>query len=297
MPTVSLTASSADAFVGQPITLTWSSANAAACTASGPWSGPLPTSGSQSVTPTAAGLQTYSISCTGAGGTANASVTVTSTTPTVSITNNFVENAVTISTSEGAPYGDGDIWTRKLDLSHSTFGYGPTKVVRLYICLSGQVAVSQCSQQTAATAPLSDQMLAALDAGIAAYASTGTRLLIRFVYHMGPPGVETPINLILTHIDQLAPILIKHRDLIFALQAGFLGDWGQWYNGGCYGPAAVREFFRGHRETADRQGAFVLQRCVSDSLTVGRCPADVYGGDDEVRRRPGTERRRLRFGR
>jgi hypothetical protein len=175
-------------------------------------------------------VQTYSISCSGAGGTANASATVTSTTPTVSITNNFVENAVTISTSEGAPYGDGDIWTRQLDLSHSAYGYGPTKIVRLYICLSGQVAVNQCAQQTAATAPLSDQMLAALEAGIAAYDGTGTRLLIRFVYHMGPPGVETPINLILTHIDQLAPILIKHRDLIFALQAGFLGDWGQWYN-------------------------------------------------------------------
>jgi subtilase family protein len=49
--------------LGQSSTITWSSANAAGCTASGNWSGSLPASGSQTVVPTAGGTATYSLTC------------------------------------------------------------------------------------------------------------------------------------------------------------------------------------------------------------------------------------------
>lgn len=74
-PTVSFTGSTTD-LVGQPFVLSWSSTNATSCTASGAWSGTEQVSGSQSVTPTDAGSLTYTITCAGAGGSANASVTV-----------------------------------------------------------------------------------------------------------------------------------------------------------------------------------------------------------------------------
>lgn len=230
-PTVILAASTANAFVGQPITLTWSSTNATSCAASGGWSGALATSGSQSVTATGAGVVTFSILCTGSGGSASASSAVTATTPAVSVTNTFSPNAVTISTSEGAPYGDGDLWTHVFDHYTAKHGYGPTKVIRLYICLSGQVGFNLCSQAPTPTGALSDQMLAGIDAGIGAYAGSGARLMIRFTYNFGgnPTDRDAPIDIISKHIDQLAPILLKHKDLIFALEAGFIGQWGEWH--------------------------------------------------------------------
>lgn len=45
--------------------MTWSSNSGTSCTASGGWSGSLAASGTQTVTPTAAGTDTFSLSCTG----------------------------------------------------------------------------------------------------------------------------------------------------------------------------------------------------------------------------------------
>jgi hypothetical protein len=63
-----LTISATSIVLGDSATISWSSATAASCTASGSWSGPLPTSGSQIVTPSAGGTETYSITCANAIG-------------------------------------------------------------------------------------------------------------------------------------------------------------------------------------------------------------------------------------
>ncbi|MYM26786.1 DUF3443 family protein [Duganella sp. CY15W] len=78
-PTVSLTLAPANITTAQSTVMSWSSANATSCTASGAWSGSKATSGSISVTPTAAGNFTYSLACTGDGGTANASAALSVT--------------------------------------------------------------------------------------------------------------------------------------------------------------------------------------------------------------------------
>jgi len=64
--------------VGTPITLTWaSSPNTSGCVASGAWTGNLSANGSQSVTPTAPGEQTYALKCSAAGGDDTGSATIT----------------------------------------------------------------------------------------------------------------------------------------------------------------------------------------------------------------------------
>jgi hypothetical protein len=68
-PAPSLVLSANSINLGQSFTVNWSSANAASCTASGAWSGTLATSGSQTLTPTAGGTDSYSLSCTNAIGT------------------------------------------------------------------------------------------------------------------------------------------------------------------------------------------------------------------------------------
>jgi Subtilase family len=89
IPTLSLSVPSIK--LGSTATLTWTSVYATSCTASGSgsgisanWSGALATSGSAVLTPTAAGTQTYMLTCTNAFGTSaagTASLPVYSGTP------------------------------------------------------------------------------------------------------------------------------------------------------------------------------------------------------------------------
>ncbi|MBS0379408.1 MAG: Ig-like domain repeat protein [Proteobacteria bacterium] len=88
-PTVSLAVAPAAITLGGSATLTWSSTNATACTASGAWSGSEAVNGSSSVTPKTTGTQTYTLTCTGAGGSvaksASLTVAAVNATPTVTI--------------------------------------------------------------------------------------------------------------------------------------------------------------------------------------------------------------------
>jgi hypothetical protein len=65
-PTLALASTSVE--VGKPTTITWSSANATSCTASGSWSGTLASSGSQTITPAVVGTETFTLICTNLGG-------------------------------------------------------------------------------------------------------------------------------------------------------------------------------------------------------------------------------------
>ena len=85
---LTLSASPATITAGTWSTLTWSSSNAMACTASGGWSGSQSLSGSQA-TGNLAASTTYTLDCAGAGDSASQSATVTVTSdpqaPTVSL--------------------------------------------------------------------------------------------------------------------------------------------------------------------------------------------------------------------
>jgi hypothetical protein len=76
-PTLSL--SPATIAVGGSSLLSWSSISTSACVASGSWSGNLPPSGSQSVSPATTGSFIYTLTCSGAAGQAANSVTLTVT--------------------------------------------------------------------------------------------------------------------------------------------------------------------------------------------------------------------------
>ncbi len=78
--TVSVKVAPATITLGQSAVVTWSSNVGTSCTASGGWSGTLAASGSQTVTPTAVGTDTFSLSCNGgaySNGMGSATLTVT----------------------------------------------------------------------------------------------------------------------------------------------------------------------------------------------------------------------------
>jgi hypothetical protein len=75
VPTVTLSADPSSVRAGGSSTLTWSTTAATSCVASGQWSGSRATSGTQAVGPINV-ESTYTLTCTGAGGSASRSVTV-----------------------------------------------------------------------------------------------------------------------------------------------------------------------------------------------------------------------------
>ncbi len=74
-PTVSISANPASVLLGLVSTLSWSSTNATSCNASGGWSGPKAVSGSQ-ITVNLFAATTFTLTCTGLGGSASQSATV-----------------------------------------------------------------------------------------------------------------------------------------------------------------------------------------------------------------------------
>lgn len=85
MPTVAFTAPTQATTInfGRAVQLSWTATNATSCTASassttgGSFSGSEPVSGSATVVPTAPGSVTYTLACTGAGGSASTTTSVT----------------------------------------------------------------------------------------------------------------------------------------------------------------------------------------------------------------------------
>ncbi|MCP4871396.1 MAG: DUF4832 domain-containing protein [Proteobacteria bacterium] len=68
--------------------------------------------------------------------------------------------------------------------------------------------------------------------GIDAARAAGKKLILRFAYNFGPyPDSEpdAPFSWVITHIDQVTPLLTDNADVIAVVQAGFIGAWGEWH--------------------------------------------------------------------
>ncbi len=83
VPTITLSANPAAVPSGQTSSLQWSSTNATACTASSGWTGAKATSGTETTVALTAAT-TYSLTCSGPGGSATAAVAVTISPPAAS---------------------------------------------------------------------------------------------------------------------------------------------------------------------------------------------------------------------
>ncbi|MBQ7631143.1 MAG: DUF4832 domain-containing protein [Paludibacteraceae bacterium] len=61
----------------------------------------------------------------------------------------------------------------------------------------------------------------------------GAKAILRFSYKYTRSIYEKPWDATpewaMKHMDQLAPYLQKHADVIYCVQAGFIGVWGEWY--------------------------------------------------------------------
>lgn len=62
--------------------------------------------------------------------------------------------------------------------------------------------------------------------------TNGFKIILRFAYTYNEGGKQedAPLNIVLSHIDQLKPLLQNNADIIVLLEAGFIGQWGEWHD-------------------------------------------------------------------
>ncbi len=79
--------------------------------------------------------------------------------------------------------------------------------------------------------PVLEEKLALLQRSLNALRAKGLKALLRFAYEKEMNQAEGPtMETILGHMAQLAPVLEKNKDVIYVLQAGFVGAWGEWHS-------------------------------------------------------------------
>jgi len=80
------------------------------------------------------------------------------------------------------------------------------------------------------TVALPPDLIADLDKGFAAARDAGIKVILRFAYNKDAWGQDAPKWAILAHISQLTQLLRDNADVIAALDAGFIGAWGEWHD-------------------------------------------------------------------
>src|SRR5688572_32488614 len=76
--------------------------------------------------------------------------------------------------------------------------------------------------------PLDSTLLTQLTTGFQRVREAGIKVILRFTYNAAFTD-DAPKDVVLGHIEQLAPILQANADVIAVLQAGFIGAWGEWH--------------------------------------------------------------------
>jgi hypothetical protein len=94
-----------------------------------------------------------------------------------------------------------------------------------------------------------DDILDDLSDGLSAVRDSGMKIILRVAYNQGPyPDSEPDATLdqMKRHLAQLSPILADNVDVIYSMEAGFLGAWGEWHtstHGYDLDPAAKQELY------------------------------------------------------
>ncbi|GAB3782334.1 hypothetical protein GCM10028818_37970 [Spirosoma horti] len=100
--------------------------------------------------------------------------------------------------------------------------------------------------------PISEDFLKKIGKDFDIARQAGIKLIIRFAYteqattgtcpdqyKICPPYGDAPKAIVLTHINQLSPLLQQHADVIAVLQMGFIGIWGENYFTDYFGDAST----------------------------------------------------------
>jgi hypothetical protein len=78
--------------------------------------------------------------------------------------------------------------------------------------------------------PISESYLNMISDDFKLSRQAGIKMIIRFSYNWLENNADASKNIILSHIEQLKPILQENYDVVAYMEAGFIGSWGEWHN-------------------------------------------------------------------
>ncbi|XP_042214626.1 uncharacterized protein LOC121861128 [Homarus americanus] len=87
---------------------------------------------------------------------------------------------------------------------------------------------------------ISDDILLKIGEDFDTLREAGMKVLLRLCYSISESiKSDAKLNQLLSHLNQLTPILDEHAGVIAVVQAGFIGVWGEWYYTENYGDEGV----------------------------------------------------------
>jgi hypothetical protein len=136
--------------------------------------------------------------------------------------------------------------------------------------------------------PLSPELLRSVSDGLDAARRAGLKVLVRFNYDFTQEGRDAPLERVLEHIGQLAPCLRAHEDVIAAMEAGFIGAWGEWHSSkhGLDQPGPRRRILEALLEALPRSRMVAIRTPRQMQEIFGAEPppeAEAYGGGARAR--------------
>lgn len=106
---------------------------------------------------------------------------------------------------------------------------------------------------------ISADYLAVIQKTFDAVRAGGVKAIVRFAYIYAynentdwPSVVTDPaVDKVLEHVSQLQPVLAKNEDVIFVVQAGFVGAWGEWYYSTNFKQPGSKESYESRKKLTD----------------------------------------------
>ena len=188
----------------------------------------------------------------------------------------YTQPARTVLNRDGGPWNHVDIvkltaaqlGDHIVKYPNSTFTLGPLRLIHTPVCLNGVgTSFSECPSTNPDPTPLSDVDVAKIDGYLQKAEDARVKIILRFIYNDGPSdssaddssstndsstkgcdfkadGQDAPMSVILQDIHRLAPIVNKHKNIIYAMNMGFIGLWGEGHNSSCGNntPAKTKQF-------------------------------------------------------
>jgi hypothetical protein len=119
----------------------------------------------------------------------------------------------------------------------------------------------QLDNYTASSLPQS--VLDGITSDYAVLRQAGAKMIPRFAYNSGECR-DASLSQILSHIDQLTPVLRANSDVIAFIEAGFIGRWGEWHHYQCSDP------YNQENNSTRQQVLFKLLDAVPDRMVAVR---------------------------
>ena len=91
------------------------------------------------------------------------------------------------------------------------------------------VTQAYCYLTQFADGPVSEAKIAALEADFAKARKQGVKFLLRFAYEFDGVKTGPTCEQILKHVEQLTPVVRRNIDVIYCLQTGWVGLWGEFH--------------------------------------------------------------------